>query len=558
MSDNYIVKITKGLFRSSLTKGTLPVFPHRIHHFQINPNEKWAICGSGKSKMMNILSNKYLGDPTKLALRYHSIKSGLPRIETIQFSGAIPTAHLSARYEYFKDEYDQTCKQFILNNSIGSNNVSYDIILRDENTININLYLKLLKELKLEELENRWAMGLSNGQMRRARLARSILREPDLLLVDDPFLGLDPTATSIISKFLSQSESLVNTPVTIGLRYQDTIPQWITHVCFVDEHHGVLFSGNKNQLKLQIEEFQNNERKRIEEISLQQRNNSPYTIEDLVATHPMYRDSEDTIKFPSHERIKVTSAANPLAPVTTTTSSPSPPAIQFNGVDVTYRGEPVLQDLHWSVAPGSKWHVRGDNGSGKSTLLSMVVAEHPQSWNQKVIENGIKRKTGQTSYFKINEKIGMSSPELHAIFAKRGNKINVLESISSGLHEGSSNNFLPMWDKLSLDQQKIIKMFMDHFNLTRIQNNFFSNLNVSQQKLVLFVRAIVKRPEILILDEAFSGMEDTEMIQCYDLLNSWPGTVLVVAHIEEETPKCNHYIRLISPGHYEIGDVSNE
>lgn len=548
MSDNYIVKITKGLFRSSLSKGTLPVFPHRIHHFQINPNEKWALCGSGKSKMMNILSNKYLGDPTRLALRYHSTKHALPRIETIQFSGAIPTAHLSARYEFFKDEYDQTCKQFILNNSIGSNNVSYDIVLRDENTINMSLYAKLLRELKLEELEGRWAMGLSNGQMRRARLARAILREPDLLLVDDPFLGLDPTATSIISQFLSQSDSLVNTPVAIGLRYQDAIPQWITHVCFVDEHHGVLFSGNKDKLKSQIEEFQENERKRIEEISLQQRNESPYTVEDLVATHPMYHDT--TAKFPSHERIRVSSAAN-------TTAAP-PAAIQFNGVNVTYRGEPVLQDLHWSVAPGSKWHVRGDNGSGKSTLLSMILAEHPQSWNKKVVENGIERRTGQTSYFKINQKIGMSSPELHAIFAKRGNKINVLESIASGLHEGSSNNFLPMWDKLSPEQQKIVSMFMDHFNLTRLKGEMFSNLNVSQQKLVLFVRAVVKRPEILILDEAFSGMEDTEMIQCYDLLNVWPGTVLVVAHIEEETPQCNHYIRLISPGHYEIGDVSKE
>ncbi|KAG0669418.1 hypothetical protein C6P45_003771 [Maudiozyma exigua] len=498
--------------------------------------------------MMNILSNKYLGDPTRLALRYHTNKHVLPRIETIQFSGAIPTAHLSARYEYFKDEYDQTCKQFILNNSIGSNNVSYDVVLRDENTINMPLYEKLLKELKLEELEGRWAMGLSNGQMRRARLARAILREPDLLLVDDPFLGLDPTATSIISQFLSQSESLVDTPVTIGLRYQDNIPQWITHVCFVDEHHGVLFSGDRNKMSAQIEEFQQNERKRIEEISSQQQKNSPYTVDDLVATHPMYRDT--IIKFPSHERIKVSSAA--------TSRAAAPAAIQFNGVNVTYRGEPVLQDLHWTVAPGSKWHVRGDNGSGKSTLLSMILAEHPQSWNKKVIENGIERRTGRTSYFEINQKIGMSSPELHAIFAKRGNKINVLESVASGLHDGSSNNFLPMWNKLNLEQKKIVRMFMDHFNLTRIEDEMFSNLNVSQQKLVLFVRAIVKRPQILILDEAFSGMEDTEMIQCYDLLKSWPGTVLVVSHIEEETPQCNHYIRLISPGHYEIGDVSNE
>ncbi|CAD1779134.1 similar to Saccharomyces cerevisiae YDR061W Protein with similarity to ATP-binding cassette (ABC) transporter family members [Maudiozyma barnettii] len=540
---NYIVKINKGLFRSSLTKGSKPVFPTRISNFEINPNEKWAICGTGKAKFMNILSNKYLGDPSRLALRYSSkTRHTLPRIETIQFSGAIPTAHLSARYEYFKDEFDQTCKQFILNNSIGSNNVSYDVILRDDK-ISDKLYNILIKELQLTELENRWAMGLSNGQMRRARLARALLKEPDLLLVDDPFLGLDPNAASIISKFFSESETIIGTPITIGLRYQDPIPQWCTHVCFVDEQQGILFSGIKDQkLESQIREFQHNERNKIKEILESQRIDSPYTIDDLISSHSMYRTDIN-----NHETIKVS--------VDTTESII--PAIEFKGVNVTYRGEPILKDLKWSIEPGSKWHVRGDNGSGKSTLLSMIVAEHPQSWNKNVVENGIERRTGQTSYFEINKKIGMSSPELHAIFAKRGNKISIKESISSGLHEGSSNNFLPMWNKLSQEQQRLIQMYMDHFSLTSIKDKTFDELNVSQQKLVLFIRAVIKMPQILILDEAFSGMQDTEMIRCYELLDRWPGTVLVVAHILEETPHCDHYIRLVSPGNYKIGDVSN-
>ncbi|SMN18485.1 similar to Saccharomyces cerevisiae YDR061W Protein with similarity to ATP-binding cassette (ABC) transporter family members [Maudiozyma saulgeensis] len=546
--NNYIVKINNGLFLSSLTKGSKPVFPKRIPNFQINSNEKWAICGTGKAKLMNILSNKYLGDPSRLALRYSSTtRHTLPRIETIQFSGAIPTAHLSARYEYFKDEFDQTCKQFILNNSIGSNNVSYDVILRDDK-INENLYEILIKELQLSELQDRWAMGLSNGQMRRARLARSLLKEPDLLLVDDPFLGLDPTATSIISKFLSQSEKLIGTPITIGLRYQDSIPKWCTHVCFVDENQGILFNGIKKDVEIQIKEFQEIERKKIQKVIENQHINSIYTIDDLISLHPMYKNNKN-----NHETIKIaddTMIKNEI-------QSMLIPAIEFKGINVTYRGEPVLQDLKWSIQPGSKWHVRGNNGSGKSTLLSMIVAEHPQSWNKKIIENGIERKTGQTSYFKINSKIGMSSPELHAIFAKRGNKISVLESISSGFHEGSSNNFLPMWDKLSNQQRKLIKMYMDHFSLTLIKDKKFDELNVSQQKLVLFIRSLIKMPETLILDEAFSGMQDTEMIRCYELLDRWPGTVLIVAHILEETPHCDHYIRLITPGNYEIGDVSN-
>lgn len=77
---------------------------------------------------------------------------------------------------------------------------------------------------------------------------------------------------------------------------------------------------------------------------------------------------------------------------------------------------------------------------------------------------------------------------------------------------------------------------------------------MSDQKLVLFVRCLLKMPKILILDEAFSAMETEPMQTCHEFLEYWPGTVFVVSHVPEETPRCDHYLRLISPGHYEIGD----
>lgn len=65
-------------------------------------------------------------------------------------------------------------------------------------------------------------------------------------------------------------------------------------------------------------------------------------------------------------------------------------------------------------------------------------------------------------------------------------------------------------------------------------------------------------PEVLILDEAFSGMDWEPMMRCHELLNRWPGTVFVVSHVGEETPICDHYLRLIAPGDYEIGDVNHD
>lgn len=138
--NHFIVRITNALFKQSLSKTAQPVFSKPISHFEIKPNENWVLWGPGKAKMMNILSNKYLCEsPTSMSFMKLN-----PHVEQVQFKGVIPTAHLSARYEYYKDEFDQTCKQFILDNGANSNKVSYKISTSDRK-VNMELYNKLIK-----------------------------------------------------------------------------------------------------------------------------------------------------------------------------------------------------------------------------------------------------------------------------------------------------------------------------------------------------------------------------------------------------------------------------
>lgn len=508
----FVVRIRDALFKSSLARNAPAVFPHRIKRFEVKPGEKWVIWGPGKGQFMNILSNKFLSDPP-LSLQF-GVGGKYPRVEQVLFKGVMPTAHLSARYEYFKDEFDVTCKKFILDNAVGSNSVSYDVAKTDRE-IDMKLYDKLIDSLQLRDLQDRWAMGLSNGQMRRARMAFSLLKKPDLLLVDDPFLGLDPMATEIISNFLANYDL----PIIIGLRFQDEIPSWCTHVCCVEDDGQILFQGPVNQYDTHIKQLKDS----LANSTYSETKNS-LDLRELVSKHPLFG-------------IK-----------------PQVPHLELRGLDVKYRGQPVLADLHWKVEPGSRWHVQGNNGSGKSTLLALITAEHPQSWNSKVVEYGIPRRTGKASYFDINKNIGMSAPELHAIFLKNcGERLTVRESIATGFHEASNNNFTPIWSKLSGDQQEMIERLIEYFALPA--DKFFGALTVSDQKLALFVRSVVKMPKLLLLDEAFSGMELEPMLRCHEFLNHWPGTIMVVSHVPEETPKCHYYLRLVSPGVYDIGRV---
>lgn len=516
MNGGIVIAIRDALFRGSLQKNASPLWPTPIKELVLRKPEKWVIWGPGKALMLDVLANRYLCEPP-LSFRYGS---NIQHIEQLRFKGVISATHLSARYEHFKDDFDVNCKQYILDNAAGSRKVNYDVSLTNRK-VNEKLYHRVTRELQLESLLNHSAMGLSNGQMRRARLARAVLKEPDLLLVDDAFLGLDPHATAIISQFLENAPM----PIILGLRVQDTIPNWCTHICCVDPNSGILFHGPIDDHWEQISKIQDEAETNRKRTLL----SADTHIDELISQHPFIRQESKTNR---------------------------PPSIRMEKLSVRYNGRPVLVDVDWTVEAGSNWHIQGDNGTGKSTILSMITAEHPQSWSSRIWDSGYQRRTGKSNYFDINNRMGMSSPELHALMLKKvGNTLSIREVLSSGFHEGSSNNFTKNWDKLGIDQQQLISKFMNYFGLDKIpEGTKLDQLSVSNQKLALFVKSLVKLPEILILDEAFSAMESEPMARCHEFLKHWPGTMLAVSHVNMETPACEHYLRLLGPGKHLIGD----
>ena len=106
---------------------------------------------------------------------------------------------------------------------------------------------------------------------------------------------------------------------------------------------------------------------------------------------------------------------------------------------------------------GSKWRILGDNGTGKTTLLSIITADHPQSWKSVIKVNGILRKTGSgVTFFDINNKIGISSPELHALVPQHNKTMK--DIIYNGLvkNVGNSNFISKVILIISLQEDKSI------------------------------------------------------------------------------------------------------
>ncbi|KAK9365819.1 P-loop containing nucleoside triphosphate hydrolase protein [Lipomyces kononenkoae] len=461
----------------------------------ILPTQKWAFTGTHKTKFLEALAGQYTAIPADSRsypfLEQQVWPSSVTKL--VSFATDIKPAYLSARYESYREPEDVDLASF-LKKSLDS---TTDGKSAEEHA---QVYENVVKRLGLESLLGQWIATLSNGQMRRARLARGMLSSPKILLADEPFLGLDKVSTLTLSRLLGE---LAPSPhVILGLRTHEPVPEWISHVGVIDES-GLIKAGTREEVA--------------------------ETLQDL-------RDRRNSIFIDQSydfETAKLLPGRRPGAD----------PVIDIESFTIAYKGKVVLKDLNWTVMQGERWHLRGDNGTGKSTLLSIITGDHPQSWNSKIRLFNEPRKVGRQNYFSINKVIGHASPEIHAIFPST---LTAFQTVSTGFTVGS---FLPpssvshMATNLTKDEQtERILSLLEYFNVN--PDVQFSDLNLNDQKLALFIRAIVKNPEILILDEAFSGMNDQSIFRCKQFVDEWGGTVIAIGHVEDEIPRCDKFIRL--------------
>lgn len=526
-----LVRIVDAWFTRSanlITKGKnpRPVFSSPLN-FTLQPKTKLAVVGdSSKTDFLGVLANKFISHPVSSRTYPASLKDTAFRTELLRFvnngswgHGAHDSSggftHLSSRYEFFKDlEVDEIVQEFIADQSYNSNTCF------DKEKVN-----SLVKMLNLIGLQGRFITTLSNGQFRRARIAKALYKEPSILCIDDPFLGLDPFATNTVNEVLKKtaSDPGLKTTLVIGLRVQDDIPDWVEDIVIVN-HHGIQKQGKKKDLLADLTKLKND----FHEKHLTMQRQIQKKLEEYT---DCLKDNENGATGRVGENI-----------------------IEMKNVNICYKGVPAIKDLNWTVKEGEKWHIRGRNGSGKTTLLSLITLDHPQSWNRSIKVFGVERAPGKVNYFDTNKCIGFTSPELHALYPKNH---TVFETISTGYIVGS---YIPPRDNLTQQQAKKIDNFLEMLDLGYLRDVKFEDIPVSKQKLVLLLRAIINSPRILILDEALSAMTDEDVIKGKCLVDQLNTTCLIIGHVQEEVPKCDKYIVVNGARHgvYEIGDVQDE
>lgn len=189
--------------------------------------------------------------------------------------------------------------------------------------------------------------------------------------------------------------------------------------------------------------------------------------------------------------------------------------------------------LDWSVNRGEKWALSGENGAGKSTLLSLICADNPQSYACDITLFGYKRGSGE-SIWDIKKHIGYVSPEMHRSYLKN---LPAIEIVASGLHDS-----IGLYKKVKDEDLQICEWWMDIFGVKELKDRSFLQLSSGEQRMILLVRAFVKDPELLVLDEPLHGLDLYNRRLVKDIIETFcqrpSKTLVMVTHYEEELPDC--------------------
>ena len=348
----------------------------------------------------------------------------------------------------------------------------------------------------MEHLLNKYIILLSSGELRKFKLASSLFSDPRLLIMDNPFIGLDAETREQLKQLLTMLSRERELQIMLVLSKSDEIPAFVTHVVEVRD---------MNVLP-----------KVTREAYLQQR--PPFPTRVL---------SEEKRQAVIHLRQKETH------------ERPSS-IVGFNKVSIRYGQRTILQDLDWTVCLGEHWALSGQNGSGKSTLLSLVCADNPQSYACDITLFGKQRGSGE-SIWDIKRHIGYVSPEMHRSYQR---DIPAWRIVASGLKDS-----VGLYVRPTEQEKEICLWWMDIFGIVHLSERSFMKMSSGEQRLVLLARAFVKDPALLILDEPLHGLDNTNRRLVKDIIEAFCSrqdkTLIFVTHYQEEWPQCiDHHLVL--------------
>ncbi|EPH5594505.1 MULTISPECIES: molybdate ABC transporter ATP-binding protein ModF [Vibrio] len=374
-----------------------------------------------------------------------------PNSGEIELNGlSVAQVSLSEQQRLLERELEKDDTDFL--DRIDQGSTVYSLIL--EQSQDTNLTEQLVNDLDLSHLRDSGFRVLSTGETRRVMLARALATQPDLILLDNPFTGLDIAHRAALARYLHSLSQ--NVQLLITFSRESDMPEWINSIA--------LFSAGKLDSTMDKSSWDN---------------------------HPIIGQIKSQSEQQSEEMMSLIRQHQHSTPFNN-------PIFELKNGAVEYTDKKIFTGLNWRIDKGQHWQVKGPNGCGKSTLLGLIFGDHPQCYSNDIDIFGKKRGTGETIW-EIKQHIGMVSSALHLQYRVN---CSALEVILSGFYDS-----IGLYNQPTRKEMNIANEWLDILHMSQYKKTSFKQLEYGQQRLLLIARAIVKQPTLLILDEPYQGLD---------------------------------------------------
>ncbi len=448
----------------------------------INPGEHWAIVGangSGKTALGRLLCNGL------------EILSGTVTNTAPAAFVAFETVDEILEVERYHDDSD-----FL--DRIDHGTLVRDFLLADCPGAGPRL-AEMARRLTFADLLERGIRYLSTGEMRKVVICRALLQEPEMLVLDEPFDGLDRESCVVLRELIADCARQGIRIVLLLNRFDEILPL-ITHVAYI-RACSVGVAGPKSEL---------------------------LGSEALRRLHTFHYSLP--AQLPERDRVQ-----------TAPSQETGEPLVEMKDVVVRYGGKTVLNRLNWTVRPGEHWKISGPNGSGKSTLLSLVSGDHPQAYANDIRLFGRQRGTGE-SIWDIKQRLGLVSTSFQQNY-----RVGVTAGMAviSGFFDS-----IGVYGRYTPRQQEIAGQWLAILHMEHLCDTPLQSLSYGEQRMILLARAMVKQPRLLVLDEPCQGLDEINremVLKLVDHLGAVGRTQLlyVTHHPEDHLPCISHCLELV-------------
>ena len=396
-----------------------------------------------------------------------------------------------------------------------------------------------IKLCGIEKILDRGLKYMSTGEIRRTLLARALISCKKLLILSDPFAGLDVQSRTILLDFFdsiarrSNSENGSAQPhIILGMERWHEIPDAITHVIeFTDKK--VSFSGPRADYEKLISKRAAGSKASEEK----EKQDFQEGFAELTQTGGFDTPASQALNHQDESRWLSRPKAVSKPPLEDT-------LVEMHNVNVGWDDHQVLRNLNWSLHRGQHWLVRGPNGSGKTTFLELITGDNMQVFSNDIKIFGKHRGSGETIW-DIKKRLGIVSYRLHVEYRMLGGT-SLLAVIISGLRDSIGLYGAPTDLEIATAKKWLA---LGGFEGRESEN--FGNLSYGEQRAILILRSAVKTPEILILDEPCHGLDEQYRSKILQLMNligeGGTTTILHVTHDPSEVLECEKHILELHP-----------